>query len=462
MQPAANRRLLRGILAFLGTAAMRVAVQVATLPILFAAWSPERVGGWLLLFALPTYFAVVGQAFSGAGGNVALAAAQKGQWEEARSAMRASWLAATGITLALLAAMLVPALVYGSQLADSLGVAGTNELLATLPWLGLYVLALGQTAAIGIAYRIAGRYPQFILWNSAITLAEVAVLAGCVLVSDSYVPLAASLALLRVVFAAAQFGYSRRAAPALFAARAARPKQHLRELIKPTLAFIMLPVVYAMNLQGYTLLVGTLYGAAVLAAFVATRTIVRVIDLVTNTMFGIQFLEAGYLGDNKAEIQRRQLATMTLAALLVALGFAAVLLVAGPWIQQAFTVGKTAFDYDIAIVLLASGTIRALAVTPQAIVSAENRHSTFVGTYLAGSLASFALALALAATGAPLAFVLAMLIPAELSQAIPAMRSALRQVGTDWPTFLASLASRQRIADVTDLIRFLRERPATD
>lgn len=462
MQPAANRRLLRGILAFLGSAAMRVAVQVATLPLLFAAWSPERVGGWLLLFALPTYFAVVGQAFSGAGGNVALAAAQEGEWEEARSAMRASWLAATGITLALLAAMLLPAFVFGHQLAGALGVSGTGELLATLPWLGLYVLAIGQTAAIGIAFRIAGRYPQFVLSNSAVTLAEVAVLAACVLVSDSYVPLAAALALLRVAFAAGQFAFARRTAPALFAARAARSRERLRELIKPTLAFVMLPVVYAMNLQGYTLLVGTLYGAAVLAAFVATRTIVRVIDLVTNTMFGIQFLEAGYLGDNKAVIQRRQLATMTLAALVVSLGFSAVLLIAGAWIQQAFTVGKTGFDYDIAIVLLASGTIRALAVTPQAIVSAENRHSTFVVTYLAGSLASFALAFALAANGAPLALVLAMLIPAELSQAIPAMRSALRQVGSDWPTFLASLVSRQRIADVAELIHFLRKRPSTN
>lgn len=458
-QPAANRRLARGIFAFLGSAAMRVAVQVATLPILFASWSPERVGGWLLLFALPAYFAVVGQAFSGAGGTIALAAAQEQKWEKARNAMRAAWLASTAITAVLLGAILLAAWVFREALVSTLSVAPQGELVPTVLWLALYVAAIAQSAAIGIAFRIAQRYPQFILSNATAMLLEVAVLAVCVVLTVSYTVLAAALALLRVTAALIQYLYSRRAARELYGYRPRYVRAEIRGLIKPTLAFVLLPIVYVLNLQAYTLLVGAVFGAAVLAGFVATRTIVRLIDLVTNVVFGIQFFEAGYLADNKLEIQQRQLATMTLATLALALCFGAFLLVAGPLVQEVFTIGKTSFDHDIALVLLASGTIRALAVTPQALVSAENRHASFVTAYLLGSLACLALATGLASTGASLVWVLAVLIPAELAQAIPAFRSALGLVGMSPRAFLRSLVSRQRFMDVADLWRFLTDRP---
>lgn len=460
MQPAANRRLARGIMAFLGSAAMRVAVQVATLPILFASWSPERVGGWLVLFALPAYFAVVGQAFAGAGGNIALAAAQEGQWDKAREAMRASWLASTLSTVLLIAAVLLPAFFFRDRLAAALGDTSPAELVDTLSWLCLYILAIGQSAAVGIAFRIAGRYPLYVLAMSTKMLLEVAVLAICVTLSDSFATLAAGLALLRLGFALGEYLYSRRAARALFSARPQNTRAQLRGLVRPTLAFLLLPIVYVLNLQAYTLLVGAVFGAVVVAGFVATRTIVRLIDLVTNMAFGIQFFEAGYLGDNKRSIQRRQLATMTLATLAMSAGFSAFLLVAGPLVQDVFTLGKTAFDRDLALVLLASGTIRALAVTPQALVSAENRHESFVAIYFAGSLACLALATALAWNGASLVLVLALLIPAELAQAVPAFRSALAQVGTTPRAFLRALVSRERLTDVADLWRFLRSRPS--
>lgn len=457
-QPAANRRLARGIAAFLGSAAMRVAVQIATLPILFASWSPERVGGWLLLFALPAYFAVVGQAFAGAGGTVALAAAQQGRWEKARDALRASWLTSSAITATLLGAALVAVFASKEALSSSLAVVPGDELVAAAAWLALYVAAVAQSAVAGIAFRVGQAYPQFVLSNAAAMLLEVVVLAACVLLSDSYVVLAAGLALLRVTVALGQYVYGRGASRDLFSAIKGDARGALRELIRPTLAFMLLPIVYVLNLQAYTVLVGAAYGAAALAAFVATRTIVRLIDLVTNTIFGIQFFEAGYLGANKQAVQQRQLATMTLATLALAIAFSAFLLIFGPLVQSVFTVGKTAFAYDLALVLLASGTIRALAVTPQALVSAENRHASFVSVYFAGSLACLAIAAGLAADGASLATVLALLIPAELCQAIPAFRSALHQVEMTPRAFLRSLISRQRFADAGELWRFLQDR----
>jgi hypothetical protein len=44
MRQSARRRLLGAAISYLGDIATRVAVQLATLPILFAYWPAERVG----------------------------------------------------------------------------------------------------------------------------------------------------------------------------------------------------------------------------------------------------------------------------------------------------------------------------------------------------------------------------------------------------------------------------------
>ena len=82
-------RILRGLAANLASIATRIAVQFATLPILFAAWSTERIGTWLILFSIPAYVALVGNAFAGAGGTAALAAARDDNLARARSDFRA-------------------------------------------------------------------------------------------------------------------------------------------------------------------------------------------------------------------------------------------------------------------------------------------------------------------------------------------------------------------------------------
>lgn len=71
-------------------------------------------------------------------------------------------------------------------------------------------------------------------------------------------------------------------------------------------------------------------GALIVASFGATGITVRLIEIRHNSILRMQFFEAGYLGMNKLDIKHRQLATMTLATLALALGFSAFLVLAGP------------------------------------------------------------------------------------------------------------------------------------
>ena len=161
--------------------------------------------------------------------------------------------------------------------------------------------------------------------------------------SDSIAVLAMALALGRAAMAAITLLVARRAAPQLFAGHAGIDTAAMRALVRPSLAFMAMPLIFGLNLQGYVLLVGARYGPVALAAFAATRTLTRLLDLLTNLAYGLHYYESGYLAGERIALQRRILATTTLAALAIALLLSAALLATGAWLQPLYTGGQTRF-----------------------------------------------------------------------------------------------------------------------
>ncbi len=451
-------RLMRGIGANMLSIATRIAVQFATLPLLFAHWDAGQVGVWLLIFALPAYVAIIGTGFAGAGGSASMTAARRGDRADARDTFAAAWVV-TAAGTAVLAGVFFLA---GEQLARWLGAnmagAARQDVTGALGWLALYILASSQMAMADIPFRVAARYPTHIVLASLANLAEIAIVAVAVALSDALSDLAMALALARCVLAAVILLYARRVCPWLFARVPGGVGSHIRALARPAIAFMAMPVIFGINLQGYLLLVGARYGAAAAAAFAATRALTRLLDLFANLTFGVQYYESGYLDGDRRAMQRRILATMTLVAGIVSLVFSALLLALGGWLQTIYTLGETRFDPLVAFILLCAAALRAFASAPVAAIAAENRHARVISIYLAATTLSLGAALALSAAGAALAVCLVGLVLAEASQLVAAMRAALRDLDLDLRAFLRSLRSRERLADLAAMARLLLRR----
>ena len=444
-------RLMRGIGANALAIATRIAAQFATLPLFFLSWPAERVGIWLLLFALPAYLGIIGTGFAGAGGTASLAAFRRGDTAQARAAFGAAWLTTTLGTAAFALIFALAGREVLHLLSVDPGGVAPGEIAAALGWLALYILASSQIAIAEIPYRVAGRYPSFIVLSSIASLIEVAIIAISVVASDDIATLAMGLALGRSILALGIFIASSRTGPDLFRNRGGNLGEQARALAKPSLAFMAMPVVFGLNLQGYLVLVGAANGPAALAAFAATRTLTRLLDLLTNVAYGLHYYESGYLDGDRLEIQRRILATMTLAALVLSAAFSAILLASGAWLQSVYTAGKTAFDPGVAAILLCAASLRALSAAPLAVIAADNRHASTIALYLAGSAAALGCAILLSFAGFPLALCLSLLIAAEACQFVPAMRAALRDCVISPAAFLRMLASRQRLSDLARL-----------
>ncbi|MBY6129545.1 hypothetical protein KUW15_12550 [Qipengyuania aquimaris] len=451
-----RRRILRGVAANLASIATRIAVQFATLPIFFAAWDAERIGTWLIIFSVPAYIALVGNAFAGAGGTAALAAAREGAMERARSDFRASWTISAGSTAVLALLFAGSAMFLVPSLLDRGGAVDIMDAAQAAAWLALYIFATSQMAVFDIPFRVAGRYPDHIFLYNAASLIEIVVIAAAVTFSESLAVLAMALALTRCVAAAVIFLAARKAAPEIFAGDREGQGQSMASLWRPSLAFMLVPLVFGLNLQGYLLLVGAAFGAVMLASFVATRTLTRLLDLFTNLTYAMQFYESGYLEGEKREIQRRMLATMTLVTLAVCLGFSLVLLAAGAWLQGLYTLGQTYFDPVTAVILLFAASLRSLSAAPVAVLAAGNSHARVMAIYLAGSALALFVAVLLSFAGAPLPLLVLPLVVAEASQLVPATRQALERLEWQLPEFLAQTFAKERLGDIRQLLTTLR------
>ena len=451
-------RLIRGISANLMALATRIAVQFATLPIFFASWNVERVGTWLIFFAVPAYVALVGTGFAGAGGTAALAAAQRGDIARARQDFRAAWAISAGATAVLALIFAAASVVVIPSVVEPGGELAQADVIAAAGWLAIYIFATSQMAIFEIPYRVVSRYPDHMLLYNGASLLEIGVIAVSVVLSDSLANLAMALAVLRCLSALWIYRCARRDAPKMFERGRESARDSLPHLWRPALTFMLAPLIFGLNLQGYLFVVGASFGAVVLAGFAATRTLTRLLDLVTNFTYAMQFYESGYLGEQRREVQQRMLSTMSLVSLSLAVAFAACLLSFGHWLQDVYTVGKTTFSASVALVLWLAGTMRALSSAPIAILTADNAHSRVVVIYLVASASSLLLAFMLGLAGMSLAIVLLPLVLAEGTQFVTTMQKALAALDFSLRDFLRSLASRDRLRDVERLWRLVSTR----
>ncbi len=463
-RPLAPGRISRAFLANLANYAARIAVPFVSLPIFFASWDADRVGAWMLLFAAPAYLTLFGIGFTSAGGNRALSAAKQGDFDAARREFVSARRIAMIGTVALCAAVILPPILSDLFKPDAFAAIGAGEWGLTLLFLALYVIAVSHLVLLEIPFRAVGRYPDHILLTSFATLVEILAIALAVTASTSFAWLALSLALFRTLVAGLASLLARRAAPAMFARGVPTNGEIARfASLRSSLGFIILPLVLGLNLQGYALAVGAIYGLVALAGFVATRAFARVIVLLSSLTYAMQFYEAGYLERDSHAIQRRLLASMTLVTILSCALFIAALLLAGPALQALITLGKTSFDPALAIVLALAGSVHALAASPFAVIAARNRHFAIAVSYLAGSVLALAAGIGLGLVGAPPWLALCPLVAAELCQLLPAFRAALAELDYPAAVFLRDLASRDRIRDFSRIAhRLFTRRQPTD
>lgn len=419
---------MNGALANLFGLFVRIGLQVVQVPVFLHFWSTDRFGEWLIVSSIPTYLSLSGLGFGTAAGNAVARLAAQGDQSAVRAILRAAFLISTGSCLIASTAIIGSAMLF--DLPPLLGlreIVGVQFVQIALAWCAVIlvrmVFGLAETAL-----RAVGRYPTFVMLEN---VAQILEFAGVVVALVMFgTPLSAIVAMLlvRLAFAVATAIGIRARYRWTIHGEAQPIGRWVRELIRPSLAFLVIPISQSLNLQGTLLVAGHFFGPTGAAVLSTARTLGRLVETGLNMINNVVYEEVGYAAgaDDKPGL-KRILIHATAASIVVGVGASVFLLLVGPSIYELWTHNKLALNRGVLIAVLAAGVVRSLISSSTALLAGLNRHGSYSVVLLASTVISLVAAVLLESQG--LVAVAASALLAEVLVAVHVFPKGLHGAG---------------------------------
>lgn len=387
-----RRRVLMGMAAMGYGKFVGAFIQLALVPTLALHWGLALYGQWLMLSAIPIFLAASDFGFSTAAGNRIIAEVAREQRDEALATFQSAWVMIASISaIVALVAAAVCLFLPGDVLAvdDAMGADDARLVLAVLCLFGLVSLQMFLFAAVA---RSEGRQAQSISLIATTQLIEGLAVLGVVFLGGQ--PLEAALAYLIVRFVAlgSHIALSRRYAPWMKIGSRHAYRDRIRELFRPAIAAMVVPLAQAGYLQGTSIAVGAAGGAAMVPLYTSLRTISRIgLQLMATFVVPLmpEFTAAYARGDQQLVARIGGLVGAINAVFGVCFGLGVILF--GSWFLDVWTNGAIQ-PPPLMITLVGLGLILSVVWNPlSSLLLAINRHETYSFTLVAVAAATVAL-----------------------------------------------------------------------
>ncbi len=364
-----TQRILAGLGANALGQAVGITIQLVSLPVFLYRWDSATYGVWLLISALPGYLSMADVGMVTTAGNRMTMAMAQGAVEEANRIFQSALLLLTCLCGSLAAIVVLVCLA-----APLPAIAGADERIA-LMMLCLGVLGGPFGGLVEAVFRATGRYPfamglaagtRMLEWLGGLfglwLWGSFAAVAGCALVA-------------RVLATVASLQWSRGEARGLRWGLAHARWREVRAMIGPSSAFMIFPLASALSLQGITLLVGYLFGPALVTVFSAYRTLARVTVQATSMVSHATWPEFSRLfGLGGAAAARPVYVRAELWGSVCALSASAALFPFGDWLMRVWTHSAVPAEPRLLMVLLAYAAVAGIGHMPRTFLMAINRH----------------------------------------------------------------------------------------
>lgn len=351
MEKEILRRLTHGFGANTYNLIVVMVIQLAGVPILLHAWGVQLYGEWLILAAIPVYLSMMDLGFSLSAANDMTARMGRGDTQGALAVFQSLAALVYGLAAAglVLVAILVVFLPMGNWLHfTSLSASDIRWILWLLAADILLKISDGANHA---GFRANGDYALYVgIAASALLLQNLSIWAVALI---GFGPLGAAAAMLAVraveVPVAAAWMVQRHRNIRIGLSHASI--RELRQLYKPALANIAVPLASALNIQGMILVIGMTLGPAAVVTFSVLRTVTRLalrVVQAVNDAFQPEFARA-WGRQCVEDVQHMFVLSLRFSALLgimmgIGLYFCGALVIA-LWTQGKVTFQPLLFDW---------------------------------------------------------------------------------------------------------------------
>jgi O-antigen/teichoic acid export membrane protein len=364
------RRIVAGLGANVFGQGVHVVIQLLSIPLFLRRWDTSTYGVWLMLSAIPAYLAMADVGMVTTAGNRMTMAMGRGDVSSANVIFQSALALIGGVCLSL--ALAVAPVCLWCPLP---GVPTFDERIALLALALSVLIALfgGLTEAM---FRATGRYPIAAFLYNLIRLGEWGGgLVGLWLVGSFSSVALGGLTVRLVGTLVAIVWAGSRSQGLRWGLRQAR-RAEVRAMVHPSISFMAFPLANAMSLQGITLLVGHLFGPALVTTFNAYRTLARVAVQLTSTLSLALWPEFSRLfGLGAVAAVRPLYRRAELMGGAISIGLSLLLYWIGPWLLRTWTHGAIGFEPKLMAVLLTYAAFGGLWHVPRTLLMATNQHT---------------------------------------------------------------------------------------
>lgn len=391
-----GRRLLHGLGAQVFARTGTTVTQIIGVPLLIHFWGVELYGEWLILSAIPVYFAMSDVGFGNVAGNEMAMRAAEGDRETTVRVFQSVWLLISAVSLAVIP--LAVAVIWAGTLPEWLNLSrmGHSEAASTLTALLLLVGVSLQGGMVAAGFRSEKRYPQETFLSNLLYLLEYGIFLTIIALGARPAQAAWTSLLVRTAGTALMWTYLFRFAPDLRPGFRHARRSTVRRLAGPAVAFLAFPLGNAFSMQGMLLVVGALLGPVAVVTLSTLRTLLnaarKAMGMVNATVWPEISIAFGRRDLPLARVLHRRACQISF---WVALLIVAMLALFGSQIVQMWTGGAVRVDdsflYCMLLVLLANSLWFTSSVVPAAI----NRHQRMGLLFAIGTALSLVSAMAL-------------------------------------------------------------------
>ena len=278
-----------------------ILTQLVSVPLFLSCWGVEVYGEWLILTAIPVYLSLCEFGFANTASNEMTTAVARGR---NRYALGVYWSLWRGVSLiSLFTAALALLVVLSLDMSTVFNLrelsSSVNEIMV-LYFIQVVFVLQGQMLWPG--FKCQGGYAYAALFSGGIRLLEFVFMVVALIVVGTPTAVALGCLLGRAIATVLTAIFMFKKYPWMLARSSYTSWGLLRKLSPSALAFMAIPISNMILIQGMTLLVGAVLGAAGVVVFNTTRTLSRVVYQVVDKFKDTLWPEITRLyGDNDIE-----------------------------------------------------------------------------------------------------------------------------------------------------------------
>lgn len=445
-----KRRFLRGLGSTALSPVVTAVIQLGTVPLLLHSWGAAKYGDWLLLSAIPSYLTLANLGFGDASGSDMTVRVARGDRQGALETFQSSW--ALLLAVSVIAMLVASGSVWWIPWSHWMHLSSLTdrEAAGVVFVLGAYIVVGQQCGVLESGYRCDGNFALGTFWGTMLRLAEtlLATLAG--LLTGSLLDSALTFLLVRSFGALAYAVQLRRKSPWLSLGLKHARLDRIRALAAPAAGFIALPLGNAIEIQGFTVLIGILSGPVAVTVFSTLRTLARLnFQLTTAIAWAVWPELSAAFGAGNIGLARMLHRRAYRAGLVLSFGAGLFLWFAGPAIYRGWIRHAVGFDANCFHILLVVTLANSLWFTSSVVPMSTNAHHRLTVAFLAASALSLAVGWALipgmGISGA--AWALLLTDAAMVSVVLRTSLCQLQESFADFTTALFRLPSTLQAAD---------------